>query len=594
MNKNLQSLRASMQANQIDAYIIPNTDAHQSEYFADYYKTITWLSNFTGSNATVIITQDFAGLWTDGRYFLQADMQLKGTGFELVKLIDQTQPEYIQWIAKNLQDNQRVGFDGRLFSTNQLQTMQQLFAKKSIQIVENCDLIEGLWEDRPAIVANEIYEHDIKYTGQSRVEKIENVRQKMAEYSVENYLITATDDIGWLFNIRGSDVDFNPVTYAFALISTETAHLFIQPSKVPTALKNILEKDGVMLHEYDSITTFLSKLENTSTLLPAGQTNIALYQALPESGKISESRSIVQVLKGIKNPTEQAWLRKVMVKDGVAMVRFLKWLEDNIGKTKISELSAATKLHECRAAQDLFFGDSFPAISGYKGNGAIIHYKVSPESDTELKADGIYLIDSGGQYLNGTTDITRTVTLGNVTEEQKEKYTLVLKGHIGLAAVVFPEGTRGNQLDILARQALWKNGLNYRHGTGHGVGFFMNVHEGPQRIGPGAGGSFDVAIEEGMYSSNEPGYYQEGEEGFGIRIENLVITQKDQSTDYGQFLNFETITLCPMDNRLVNVEMLTNEEKKWYNDYHQEVYKKLSPQLDEAEKAWLAEKCLEL
>jgi Xaa-Pro aminopeptidase len=591
MNKNLQSLRASMQANQIDAYIIPNTDAHQSEYFADYYKTITWLSNFTGSNATVIITQDFAGLWTDGRYFLQADMQLKGTGFELVKLIDQTQPEYIQWIAKNLKENQRTGFDGRLFSTNQLQTMKLLFSKKSIQIAENCDLIEDLWEDRPAIVANEIYEHDIKYTGQSRVEKIENVRQKMGKYSVENYLITATDDIGWLFNIRGSDVDFNPVTYAFALISTDAAHLFIQDSKVPTSLKSTLEKDGVTLHEYDSVTAFLSKLENTSILLPAGQTNIALYQALPKSCQITENRSIVQVLKGIKNPTEQAWLRKVMVKDGVAMVRFLKWLEDNIGQTKISELSAATKLHECRAAQDLFVGDSFPAISGYKGNGAIIHYKVSPESDTELKADGIYLIDSGGQYLDGTTDITRTITLGNLTEEQKTKYTLVLKGHIGLATVVFPEGTRGNQLDILARQALWKNALNYRHGTGHGVGFFMNVHEGPQRIGPGAGGSFDVAIEEGMYSSNEPGYYQEGEEGFGIRIENLVITQKDQSTNYGQFFNFETITLCPMDNRLVDVEMLTNEERKWYNDYQQEVYEKLSSQLDEAEKTWLAEKC---
>ena len=337
--------------------------------------------------------------------------------------------------------------------------------------------------------------------------------------------------------------------------------------------------------------TILEKLENSSILLPAGQTNIALYQALPKSCHIAQSRSIVQILKGIKNPTEQEWLRKVMVKDGVAMVHFLKWLEDNIGKTKISELSAATKLHECRAAQDLFVGDSFPAISGYKGNGAIIHYKVSPESDTELHADGIYLIDSGGQYLDGTTDITRTLTLGNVTEDQKNKYTLVLKGHIGLATIVFPEGTRGNQLDILARQALWKNALNYRHGTGHGVGFFMNVHEGPQRIGPGAGGSFDVALQEGMYSSNEPGYYEEGEEGFGIRIENLVITQKDQLTDYGQFFNFETITLCPMDNQLINVEMLTSEERKWYNDYQQEVFEKLSPRLDEAETLWLKEKC---
>ena len=589
MNNKLTQLRAAMASAGVDAYIIPNTDSHQSEYFSQYYRSLTWLSGFTGSNGTLVITQDFGGLWTDGRYFLQANQELEGSGIELQEMKDQTKPEYIEWAALNLPNDAKVGIDGRLFSISQYQSMQRLFASKSISVVADLDLIDGLWEGRPAVKAKEIFEHDVKYAGKSRVDKIALVRKNMARLGAENYLVTALDDIGWFFNIRGSDVSYNPVTYAFAVVNTQTVHLFIQSSKVPAAIKTRLEEDGIELHEYDAVQAHLASLENTSILLSAGQTNYSLYSSLPESCTIKIDSSIVQCLKGRKNATEQGWLRKVMVKDGVAVSRFIKWIEDNIGKNKITELSASKRLHEFRAEQDLFVGDSFPAISSYRGNGAIIHYKVSEASDTELHPNGIYLIDSGGQYIDGTTDITRTLTLGETTEEEKRCYTLVLKGHIGVAALKFPEGTRGNQIDVMARQPLWQYGLNFAHGTGHGVGFFMNVHEGPHRIGPGAGGAYNLPIIAGMYSSNEPGFYKEG--AFGMRIENLMITQKAEETDFGKFLDFETITLAPLENKLVDVNLLTKSERKWYNDYHAEVLEKLGSEMNAEERAWLAEKC---
>lgn len=588
-NQKLTQLRAAMASKGVDAYIIPNTDSHQSEYFSEHYRSMTWISGFTGSNGTVVATENFAGLWTDGRYFLQGTQQLEGSGIELQKMEIQTNPEYIEWIANNLPKGAKVGIDGRLFSISQYGLMESLFAPKQIKIVANLDLMDELWADRPAVMANEIFEHDIKYAGKTRAEKFEKVRKNMSRLGVENYLVTALDDIGWLFNIRGSDVGYNPVTYAFATMSMDAVHLFIQSSKVPSDIKTRLEADGVQLHEYDAITDHLASLENTSILLAAAQTNYALYSALPESCIVKTDRSVVQCLKGRKNFTEQEWLRKVMVKDGVAVSRFIKWVEDNIGKIKITELSASDRLHKFRAEQDLFVGDSFPAISSYKGNGAIIHYKVTEETDTELHADGIYLIDSGGQYIDGTTDITRTLTLGNTTDEEKKAYTLVLKGHIGVAMLKFPQGTRGHQIDVMARQPLWQYGMNFNHGTGHGVGFFMNVHEGPQRIGPGADGSYALPLIAGMYSSNEPGYYKEG--AFGMRIENLILTQKAEETEYGQFLEFETITLAPLENKLVDVSLLTEAERKWYNDYQQEVLEKLGAAMTDEERAWLTKKC---
>lgn len=578
-----------MQSAGVDAYLIPNTDPHQSEYFSEHYMSIAWLSGFTGSNAMIAVTQDFAGLWTDGRYYLQAGQQLEGSGFEMMKLEGAATPEYLSWLAGALPTGARVGIDGRLFSVAQLRAMQRAFKKKSIGIEDGLDLIEDSWTDRPAVNATPIYEHEVKYAGKTRVEKLADIREEMKRREVTHYLVTALDDIGWMFNIRGNDVSYNPVTYAFALVSLTELHLMIDASKVPDELRDQLMRDGVQLHAYDAAASLLENIASGTILLSAAQTNVALYQAIPADVEVEVGDSIVQHLKGIKNATEQEWLRCCMVKDGVAMVRFLKWLEDNIGKTTISELSAANMLHDFRAQQDLFVGDSFPAISGYKGNGAIIHYKVTPASDTELQPDGLYLIDSGGQYLDGTTDITRTVALGQPTDEERQMYTLVLKGHIGMAALVFPEGTRGNQIDVMARQPLWQHGLNYRHGTGHGVGFFMNVHEGPQRIAHVAGGSADLPIKEGMYSSNEPGFYKEG--AFGIRLENLVLTQKAVETDYGQYYRFETITLCPLEPALVEVSMLTAAEREWYNAYQQEVYDKLAPALEDAEREWLAAKC---
>lgn len=589
MNPKLDALRSAMQSAGVDAYLIPNTDPHQSEYFSEHYMSIAWLSGFTGSNAMIAVTQDFAGLWTDGRYYLQAGQQLEGSGFEMMKLEGAATPEYLSWLAGALPTGARVGIDGRLFSVAQLRAMQRAFKKKSIGIEDGLDLIEDSWTDRPAVNATPIYEHEVKYAGKTRVEKLADIREEMKRREVTHYLVTALDDIGWMFNIRGNDVSYNPVTYAFALVSLTELHLMIDASKVPDELRDQLMRDGVQLHAYDAAASLLENIASGTILLSAAQTNVALYQAIPADVEVEVGDSIVQHLKGIKNATEQEWLRCCMVKDGVAMVRFLKWLEDNIGKTTISELSAANMLHDFRAQQDLFVGDSFPAISGYKGNGAIIHYKVTPASDTELQPDGLYLIDSGGQYLDGTTDITRTVALGQPTDEERQMYTLVLKGHIGMAALVFPEGTRGNQIDVMARQPLWQHGLNYRHGTGHGVGFFMNVHEGPQRIAHVAGGSADLPIKEGMYSSNEPGFYKEG--AFGIRLENLVLTQKAVETDYGQYYRFETITLCPLEPALVEVSMLTAAEREWYNAYQQEVYDKLAPALEAAEREWLAAKC---
>lgn len=589
MNPKLDALRSAMQSAGVDAYLIPNTDPHQSEYFSEHYMSIAWLSGFTGSNAMIAVTQDFAGLWTDGRYYLQAGQQLEGSGFEMMKLEGAATPEYLSWLAGALPTGARVGIDGRLFSVAQLRAMQRAFKKKSIGIEDGLDLIEDSWTDRPAVNATPIYEHEVKYAGKTRVEKLADIREEMKRREVTHYLVTALDDIGWMFNIRGNDVSYNPVTYAFALVSLTELHLMIDASKVPDELRDQLMRDGVQLHAYDAAASLLENIASGTILLSAAQTNVALYQAIPADVEVEVGDSIVQHLKGIKNATEQEWLRRCMVKDGVAMVRFLKWLEDNIGKTTISELSAANMLHDFRAQQDLFVGDSFPAISGYKGNGAIIHYKVTPASDTELQPDGLYLIDSGGQYLDGTTDITRTVALGQPTDEERQMYTLVLKGHIGMAALVFPEGTRGNQIDVMARQPLWQHGLNYRHGTGHGVGFFMNVHEGPQRIAHVAGGSADLPIKEGMYSSNEPGFYKEG--AFGIRLENLVLTQKAVETDYGQYYRFETITLCPLEPALVEVSMLTAAEREWYNAYQQEVYDKLAPALEATEREWLAAKC---
>lgn len=589
MNKRLADLRTLMQTYNLDAYIIPNTDPHQSEYIAEHWRSMTWLSGFDGSAGTLALTQDFAGLWTDTRYFLQAERQLEGSDVELVKLKVQGRAEYVTWLAENLAEGAEVGVDGKLFSIAQMAQMRKTFEAKGIKLVACDDLIKVIWKDRPVIPENLIFIHDIAFAGKSRTEKIADVRAKMAEKGVKYHLLTALDDIAWLLNIRGNDVQCNPVAICYALITPDNVQLFINPKKITGEVGQALEADGVKIRNYYSVESELKGLEkNTTILLSQNQVSHWLHNAIPNGTQLGFGDSIPHYEKAIKNEVEIQHFRKVMEKDGVAMVRFFKWLEENIGKTEISELSAAEKLESFRREQAHFIGNSFDAISGYKGHGAIIHYRVTPETDWKMEADGMYLLDSGGQYLDGTTDITRTVTLGNPTKEEKIAYTSVLKAHIAIAVAHFPIGQTGRHLHAICKQHLWNNGLDYGHGTGHGVGFFLNVHEGPQRIG-GSGNGAKVPFAVGMVTSNEPGNYKE--DAYGIRIENLILTVPSH---HEGFLMSETLTLCPIDKSLIVKDLLSSVELEWLNNYHQMVFDRLSPLMTTEEVSWLRTQTLAL
>ena len=589
----LSALRALMQKNKIDAYVIPMTDPHMSEYVAPHWKVINWFSGFTGSAANIVVTKDFAGLWTDSRYFIQAEDQLKNSGIELVKLKIPHTPEYIAWLNKNLDTDSVVGFDGKVFSVGIAQAMQTTFERKNIQINAGFDFISEIWTDRPEIPAKEVFEHDIKYAGQSRIEKMNTVRKAMQERDIDYHLLSSLDDIAWLFNLRGSDISYNPLFISFALISQSEAYLFVDDKKLPIELKQILKNDVVTVKPYDEIYSLLTELEaGKSILSQLSKTNYSLYKSIPNTCPLIDDINNTTVLKSVKNSTEVANIKETMVKDGVAMVKFLYWLEQTVGKEKITEVSAGEKLLTFRKEQEGFFGESFGIISGYKGHAAMPHYSATTESDVELKPEGIYLVDSGGQYFGGTTDITRTVTLGKLTREEKRDFTLALKGTIDLALVVFPHGTKGVQLDVIARKALWDNRMNYGHGTGHGVGFFLNVHEGPQTIGTSGTGNMATVLQPGMLTSDEPAFYREGKHG--IRIENLILTVEDEENEFGKFLKFDTVTLCPIDTKPVDVNLLTKDELTWLNNYHKEVYEKLSVHLDKEHKNWLKEKTKEV
>ena len=586
MSNKLTQLRTLMATYNLEAIIIPNTDPHQSEYIAEHWQAMTWISGFTGSAGTVVLTANFAGLWTDSRYFIQAEQQLAGTGIQLMKLGQQRRPEHIDWLADNLKKGDEVGIDGKLFSLGQIDYMKDSFTPKGIEIVSVGDLIKAVWEDRPALPLEPIFIHDIQYAGQSRTDKIAAIRASMKTKGVQSHLLTALDDIAWTFNIRGKDVECNPVAIAYALITEKAAQLFINAKKVPADVKAALEKDGVELYDYDAVTHHIKSIDSKSSILISNrQTSFWIQKCIPNDCQQVKGMSIPTQLKTIKNETEIGHIRKVMEKDGVAIVRFLKWLEDNVGKIEITELSASDKLATFRAEQADFVGNSFAAISGYKGNGAIVHYRVTPETDVPLKKEGIYLIDSGGQYLDGTTDITRTIALGIPTREQQIAFTAILKAHIAVATAEFPKGTRGYELHSLSKSQLWKYGLDYGHGTGHGVGFFLNVHEGPQSI---SSATQTMPLKVGMLTSNEPGFYKTGE--FGMRTENLIITVESQNNANGHFLKSETVTLAPMDLTLIDKSMLTSFEIDWLNNYHQEVFDRLSPRLTKEEIGWLVSK----
>lgn len=584
-SEKLNALREWMQKENIQAYIIPSADPHISEYLPDKYKCIAWTSGFTGSAGTLAITADFAGLWTDSRYFVQAAAQLKGTGFELVKLINQGAPEYIEWLADHLKKGDTVAFDGKLAPIVIAQYVNKAFTQKEIHVRDH-DLLAEIWSDRPELPVDKAYLLEETITGLSTSSKLEQVKTALHKNAADFHLISSLDDISWLFNIRGSDVKCNPVVLSFALLSKDKTQLFIDINKINVTDQAQLSAAGVTLEDYDAIESAIANLPAGSTVYIDPKRNCyAYYSLIPPSCHIIEGTNPSTAFKSIKNNVELAHTRQTMVKDGVALTRFFYWLENSLGKESITEMTIATKLAEFRSEQADFVGESFDTIAGYQEHGALPHYKATPESNVELTADGVLLIDSGGQYRTGTTDITRVISLGNISAEQQKDYTLVLKAMIEGSSTYFPQGTKGYQIDAITRKPLWDHLRNYGHGTGHGVGFFLNVHEGPQVFNTAA---IDVAIEPNMITSIEPGLYREGQ--YGIRIENLVASHLDKESYFGQFMHFETLTLCYIDTTLVDKAFLESKHINWLNNYQKEVYSKLSPHLNEVEKAWLQEK----
>lgn len=586
----LDRLRHTMQEEGLDAFLIPSNDPHQSEYVADHWKAREWISGFSGSAGTVVVTNDHAGLWTDSRYFIQAEQELKGSGIVLQKQQIPHAPEHLDWLAGQLPSGSRIGIDGRLFTIGQVRAFQRLFSPKNIEILTEADLVKPVWKDRPALPAAPVFELPASYAGQSRAEKLAVVRARMQEHGLAHYLLTALDDIAWIFNLRGSDVECNPVFYAYALISQDTAHLFVASEKVPSPVQLALQADGVNLHPYHAMEFFLAALPEGSAIgYDQYLTQFQFWRSL-EHLDCKENIAIVRHLKAIKNETEILHLREAMRRDGIALTRLYRWLEAEVQARSVPETEVAHKLDGFRREQGDYHGESFAAIVGYRSNGAIVHYHATPDACASIRNEGILLLDSGGQYTCGTTDITRTTVFGEATPEQKTAFTLVLKGNIALSTAIFPVGTSGVQLDTLARHPLWQYRMNYGHGTGHGVGFFLNVHEPPQGFVASAANSRGTTpFEPGMLTSNEPGFYKTGE--YGIRIENLIICVEAGQTDSGRFLQFETLTLFPIDKNLIDPALLTPQEKDWLDAYHREVYETLAPGLTAEEAEWLMGQC---
>lgn len=586
----VEKLRQLMKENQMDAYIVPSFDAHQSEYVAEHWKCRQWISGFTGSAGTVVITLEDAGLWTDGRYYIQAEKQLESSGIRLFRMMDPGVPSYTEWLADVLKEGSNVGFDGNVLSIDMVKKMERDLKAKGIELKMNKDLIGDLWEDRPEIPKGPIFTHDVKYAGKSRVEKLNEVREEMKTKGANYYILTSLDDIAWLLNIRGADVPNNPIAIANVIVAEHKCYLFIDSCKVSPLIKLELEAEGIELKASAEIQTLLGYLSNgDAVILDTNKTNIRLYNAINSSTKKIESPNITTNLKAIKNEVEIKNLKWCEIKDGLAMVKFIKWLKNSVDKTEISEIIAEERLEDFRREQEGFVGPSFDTIAGYKEHAAMMHYKANKETQYTLKNEGLFLIDSGGQYYDGTTDITRTIVLGRLSDEQKRDFTLVLKGFIALSSVKYLYGATGSNLDVLARQPIWQYGLDFKCGTGHGVGFFLNVHEGPQSI---RNENNNVILEKGMIITNEPGIYLEGK--YGIRIENMMLVVEDEKTEFGQFMKFEAITYCPIDLAGINKEMLTESEKQWLNNYHQEVYTKLGPYLNEEERVWLKEETREI
>ena len=566
----IAALREAMKQHKIDAYIIPTSDPHMSEYPADCWKYREWISGFTGSAGTVIITADKAGLWTDSRYFLQASTQLEGTGIELFKMMLPETPTIPEFLTHELKEGQTVGLNGETYSLADARSLEKALAEKEIKLNTNASLIDPIWKERPAIPEAPMFEMPIELSGKSTEDKLIDINKMLHKAGADCTILSALDEVAWTFNIRGTDVAYNPVVISYAFVSEKESVLFVNPKKIPAEIAEHLKKEGVTLADYGMLATFLSRLpEQTRVFIDSKRTNVAIYNALPKSSILIEGTSPANHLKSIKNETEIKGFRNAVLKDGIAMTKFYFWLEKMLkAGEKVTELSAAAKLTALRSEQPQYVMDSFASISSYGPHGAVVHYSPTPETDTELKTDSLYLLDSGAQYLDGTTDITRTIALCDEPSEQMKKdFTRALKGTIGIAKCKFPAGIRGCLIDAFARKALWDAGINYLHGTCHGIGHCLNVHEGPQSIRMEEN---PVILEPGMVMSDEPAMYRPGE--YGIRTENMILIREDSETEFGKFLGFETLTLCYIDTKLVIPSMLSVREHAWLNKYHQMVY----------------------
>lgn len=581
----LEALRDLMRSKHIDAVIIPGTDPHQSEYPSEHWKFRDYVSGFTGSNGTAVVTLDDAGLWTDSRYFLQAADQLEGSGFTLHKENIPGEPTVLEWLGEVLDEDAVVGVDGRLFSLIEANRIEMFCAQNGFMFAPDFRAAEAIWTDRPARPMNPAFVHDEALAGEDVDSKISRVVDALDAADADGLLITALDEIAWLLNLRGSDVDYTPVVIAFAYVSEDERVLFIDSEKVTSEVKAHLKKYGVKIKDYDDIEKFLGKISSTATVMvDPNRVSDALGQAMICNKTYMASPVIA--LKGVKNESQIAGFRQAMLYDGAAMVRMMMWLEQNVANG-ITEMDVDRRLQQERSAYASNRGDSFHMIAGYKDHGAIVHYEATDESAYTLAPEGLLLIDTGGQYLEGTTDITRTISLGNPTAAEKHDYTLILKGHLALVRAVFPKGTMGVQLDVLARGPLWNEGMTYLHGTGHGVGHFLGCHEGPQSIRMEAN---PTPLELGMVTSNEPGIYKTGE--YGIRTENLLLCVPACSNEeWGEFYKFESLTLFPYDTTLMDMDMLSREEVKQINDYHAMVCERLRPLLNADEAQWLEQKC---
>ena len=588
IKQRIEQIRNLMKEKNIYAYIVPSSDYHQSEYVGDYFKSREFMSGFTGSAGTLIISMDEAGLWTDGRYFIQAENELKDSGIKLFKMGEEGVPTIEEYLLEKLPKNSTLGFDGRVMSVKEGQSLANKLAFKGINIEYKYDLVNDIWEDRCSLPTEKAFLLGTEYSGESFSDKLSRIRAVMKAKKATTHILASLDDIAWLFNIRGRDVKSNPVVLSYAVISIDSVYLFIDKNKIGEDIRAELSKENVQIKGYEEVYEFIKNIdENEVILIDTSKVNYAIYNNIPSNVQKIEERNPSILFKSIKNEIELKNIRNSHIKDGVAFTKFMYWLKNNIGKIEITEISATQKLEEFRREQDKFIEPSFSTIAAYKDHAAMMHYSATEESNYKLEPRDLFLVDSGGQYFDGTTDITRTIALGPIPENVRKDFTNVVRGMIRLSKAKFLYGCRGYNLDILARGPLWEEGIDYKCGTGHGIGFVLNVHEGPNGFRWKVREDIDDSciLEEGMVTTNEPGVYVEN--SHGIRIENEIVVRKAEKNEYGQFMDFEVITFAPIDLDAIDESLILKDEKVYLNNYHKQVYDKISPYLNEEEKQWL-------